>query len=34
MNAPPPGTTEDASFDRDRFLAELAEATLEFASRR
>lgn len=31
MNVPPPGMA-DAGLDRDRFLAELAEATLEFIS--
>jgi pimeloyl-ACP methyl ester carboxylesterase len=30
MNVPPPGATEDARLDRDRFLAELAAATLTF----
>jgi pimeloyl-ACP methyl ester carboxylesterase len=32
MNVPPPGMTEDAGFDRDEFLSELAEGTLEFLS--
>lgn len=31
MNTPPPGTADDGAFDRDRFLAELARATTEFA---
>jgi pimeloyl-ACP methyl ester carboxylesterase len=30
MNTPPPGTTEDPAFDRDRFLTELAEQTAAF----
>ncbi len=32
MHLPPPGTAEDPAFDRDRFLADLAQATLEFAT--
>ena len=32
MNVPPPGTTEDPAFDRDRFLADLADTTTEFAT--
>ncbi|MFI9552919.1 alpha/beta hydrolase family protein [Nonomuraea endophytica] len=32
MNTPPPGMAEDDAFDRDRFLAELARTTLEFAT--
>ncbi|MGW6819472.1 alpha/beta hydrolase family protein [Streptomyces sp. NPDC055005] len=31
MNMRPPGTAESASFDRARFLTDLAEATTEFA---
>jgi pimeloyl-ACP methyl ester carboxylesterase len=33
MNTPPPGTAEDPAFDRDRFLAELAEETATFITR-
>ena len=32
MNTPPPGTADDAAFDRDRFLTDLAQATMEFAT--
>ncbi|MFI0815950.1 alpha/beta hydrolase family protein [Streptomyces sp. NPDC021098] len=32
MNSPPPGTVEDQGFDRPRFLADLAQATMEFAT--
>jgi pimeloyl-ACP methyl ester carboxylesterase len=31
MHTPPPGTSDDAAFDRDRFLTGLAQATTEFA---
>jgi pimeloyl-ACP methyl ester carboxylesterase len=31
MNVLPPGVTDDAAFDRDRFLTDLAQTTLEFA---
>lgn len=31
MNTPPPGMVDDDAFDRDRFLTDLAQATLEFA---
>lgn len=30
MHSPPPGSSEDSEFDRDRFLIDLAQATLEF----
>ncbi|WP_116201817.1 alpha/beta hydrolase family protein [Amycolatopsis circi] len=32
MHTPPPGTTDDAAFDRDAFLIDLARTTLEFAT--
>lgn len=32
MHKPPPGVTEDVAFDRDQFLADLAQATLDFAA--
>jgi pimeloyl-ACP methyl ester carboxylesterase len=32
MNTPPPGTTDDDAFDRDRFLTDLAQTTMEFAT--
>jgi pimeloyl-ACP methyl ester carboxylesterase len=32
MNVLPPGTSEDPAFDRDRFLGDLADATIEFLS--
>jgi hypothetical protein len=31
MNMPPPGATDNDAFDRDRFLTDLAQTTLEFA---
>lgn len=33
MNTPPPGVVEDDAFDRDRFLDDIAQATLEFVVR-
>lgn len=32
MNVLPPGITEDAAFDRDRFLRDLAQTTTEFVT--
>ena len=32
MNVPTPGTAEDEAFDRDRFLTDLAQTTVEFAT--
>jgi pimeloyl-ACP methyl ester carboxylesterase len=32
MNTPPPGTADDDAFDRDRFLTDLAQTTMEFAT--
>lgn len=32
MNTPPPGAVEDAGFDREAFLGELARATAEFVT--
>lgn len=32
MHVPPPGMADDDAFDRDRFLTDLAQATLEFAT--
>jgi pimeloyl-ACP methyl ester carboxylesterase len=32
MNTPPPGTADDDAFDRDPFLTDLAQRTLDFAT--